>query len=226
MPTPAPYIPPRDADFDAWFTNFSTLLTASPTTYGLVAGDATTVAASLTLWSAAYTAAITPSTRTPVTVAAKDTQRIASTLILRPYAQRIAVNPAVTNGNKVAIGVNPRGTVPTPIPAPTTPPILYWKGAFPGEIKLAYKDTALGATKKKPFGAIGLEVWAGYGATSPPPLSGCVYQKTMTKSPNVLDTTGHAGEAVAIYGRFVTRSGPGGNAQFGPWSTVLVGTVV
>ena len=31
----APYIPPTDAGLDAWSTNFSALLTASPATYGL-----------------------------------------------------------------------------------------------------------------------------------------------------------------------------------------------
>lgn len=226
MPATPAYIPPRDADYDAWFLNFSTLLTASPTTYGLVAGDATAVATQYTAWHAAYLAATNPSTRTPVTVATKDTARITATLVLRPYCQRIAVNPAVTNGNKVAIGVNPRGTVPTPIPAPLTFPALIWLGASPGVIQLAYKDSSLGATKKKPFGAIGMELWVGYSATTPPPLSECAFVSMNTKSPLVLDTTGNAGKAISIYARWATRSGPAGVSQPGPWSVVLPGTVV
>jgi hypothetical protein len=226
MPATPSYIPARDIDFDAWLLNFSTLLTASPTTYGLVAGDATAVAAAYTAWHDAFIDATTPGTRTPVTVATKDTERINATVIVRPLAQRIAVNPAVDNGDKVAIGVNPRGTVPTPIPAPLTFPVLVWLGATPGVIQLAYKDSSLGATKKKPFGAIAMELWVGYAATTPPPLVETNFVGNFTKSPLVLDTTGNAGKAVSIYARWVTRSGPAGVAQVGPWSVVLPGTVV
>lgn len=226
MPATPPYLPPRDADFDAWLLNFSTLITASPTTYGLVAGDATIIAAQNTAWHAAYLLAINPSTRTPVTVAAKDVARVNATVIVRPYAQRIAVNPAVDNSDKVAVGVNPRGTVPTPIPAPTTWPALVWLGASPGVVQIAYKDSSLGATKKKPFGSTGMELWVGYGTGSPPPLADCSFVSMVTKSPLAIDTTGNAGKAMSIYARWTTRSGPAGTAQQGPWSPVLVGTAV
>lgn len=226
MPATPPYLPPRDADFDAWLDNFSDLITAAPTTYGLVSGDAVIIAAQNTAWHAAYVLAINPSTRTPVTVAAKDVARVNATVIVRPYAQRIAVNPAVDNSDKVAVGVNPRGTVPTPIPAPTTWPALVWLGASPGLVQIAYKDSALGATKKKPFGAIGMELWVGYGTTSPPPLVDTVFAGIVTKSPLGINTTGNAGKAMSIYARFSTRSGPAGSAQVGPWSPVLVGTAV
>jgi len=226
MPATPSYIPAKDADFNAWFDNFNTLLTANPTNYGLVAGDATAVDAQWDIWDPAYQAAITPTTRTPVTVAAKDVARVNATLVLRPYAQRIAVNPAISNALKVGIGVNPRGTVPTPIPAPLTFPVLIWIAATPGVIQLAYKDSSLGATKKKPFGSIGMELWAGYGATSPPPLAEANFIASITKSPLVVDTTGNAGKAVQFFARWVTRSGPGGVAQVGPWSAGLAGTAV
>ena len=45
MPQLPPYIPARNANLIAWAANFSTLITASPGTYGLLAGDATAIAA-------------------------------------------------------------------------------------------------------------------------------------------------------------------------------------
>lgn len=226
MSTVAPYIPPRDADYDIWLLNFTTLLTATPTAYGLVAGDATICAAQYTTWHAAFLAATNPGTRTSVTVAAKDVARINSVNVIRPYAQRIAVNPSISNSLKIGIGVNPRGTVPTPVPPPTTFPIVGLLAATPGVFQLAYKDSSLGATKKKPFGAIGMELWIAYGTSSGQPVSDAGFIGSYTKSPLFVDTTGFTGKVASIYARWATRSGPGGQTQPGPWSTVLSATVV
>lgn len=223
---PNPYIPSKDANFQNWLQNFSDLLTATPTVFGLVAGDAVIVATSYTAWNAAYLLATNPTTRTSVTVAAKDVAKANSLSTVRPYAQRIAVNPAVDNSDKVAIGVNPRGTVPTPIPAPTSAPTLYWRGASPGVIQLAYKDTILGGTKKKPFGAISLELWTDIPATGSPTLAAAKFRGAITKSPFSLVTTGDAGKAIGLWCRFATRSGPAGVSQVGPWSAGLIGTIV
>ena len=54
MPALAPYIPVKDADLANWLDNFSALITASPATYGLVAGDAVAIAAQVAAWDAAY----------------------------------------------------------------------------------------------------------------------------------------------------------------------------
>ena len=223
MPATPPYIPPRDADFENWFNNFSTLLTASPTTYGLLAGDATTVAALYSAWNAAFVLATNPGTRTSVTIAAKDVARVNATVVVRPYAQRISVNPAVANSDKVAIGVTVRSTVPTPVPPPTTFPIIGLLALTPGVFQYSYKDSSLGPTKAKPFGAIGMEVSVGFSATGSLPVSGTVSYGTVTKSPNFFDTTGEAGKTMSFYARWVTRSGPNGQSQRGPWS---IGTFV
>ena len=95
------YIPTRDADLVGWADNFSTLITASPTTYGLTAGDATTISGLVTAWDAAYALAVNPSTRTPSTVADKDSAKGAMLPILRLYAQMIKANAGVSNMDKV-----------------------------------------------------------------------------------------------------------------------------
>ena len=72
----APYIPAKDALFAAWLLNFSTLLTASPVTYGLTAPDAVTVAGVNGTFQAAYATATNPATRTSGAVAATDVARL------------------------------------------------------------------------------------------------------------------------------------------------------
>ena len=71
----APYIPSRDSMLANWLTNFSTLLTASPATYGQSSATASAVATAVAAWSAAYALVTSPSTKTAMTVAAKNTER-------------------------------------------------------------------------------------------------------------------------------------------------------
>jgi hypothetical protein len=215
----APYIPSKDADFDSWLVNFSNLLTASPTTYGLVSGDAVIVAGVTTTWSAAYAAATNPGTRTSVTIAAKDAARNNATATVRPYAVSISRNPAVDNGDKVDIGVNLPNPARTPIPAPTTQPALSLRSAAHFQHVLAYRDTSTPTSKAKPFGAVQMElrVTVATGSSSDPEAAKPLTQAT--KSPVFISwTSPDVGKTATYFARWVTKSGPGGQAQYGPWS--------
>lgn len=222
-----PYIPPQDAQFDAWFDNFSTLLTAAPTTYGLVSGDAVIVAASFSAWSPLYIAATNPVTRTAPAIAAKDAQRILSEAVLRPYAQSISRNPAVLNANKTAIGVNLPNSARTPIPPPITAPSLSLASAIHFLQTLAYRDATTPTSKAKPPGAVGMELWR-YLSTAPgvdPTLASEF--GVVTKSPVAVGFSApDVGKHCTYWGRWVTRSGPGGIAQTGPWSAPLTVVVI
>lgn len=223
----APYIPAKDADFDTWLLNFTLLLTAAPATYGLTAPDAVTCAAQYTAWHPAYLAANDPGTRTPVTVAAKDAARVTAEQVVRPFAQAISKNMAVDPGDKVAIGVNLPNPVPVPIPPPVTFPQLGFRSAEPLVHNLQYQDSGLGTGKKKPFGAIGVEVYRSVGtvpATDPEQAS---YYGQFTKSPlrSTFDAA-QVGKICTYFARWITRSGPGGRAQTGPWSAPLTVSVI
>ena len=226
MPAPS-YIPAKDADFDAWLLNFTTLLTAAPATYGLTAPDAVTCAAQYTAWHPAYVAATDPSTRTPVTVAAKDAARVTAEQVNRPYAQQISKNASVTPGQKTAIGVNLPNNSPVPIPAPTSFPILGFRAATPLQHQLQYQDSDLGTGKAKPSGAIGLELYRAIGTVPALDPSQATYYGTATKSPTrVTFSAGDVGKACTYFARWITRSGPGGVAQNGPWSAPLVAAII
>lgn len=217
----APYIPNKDADFNDWIVNFSTLLSANPTNYGLVAGDATAVATVKTAWVTAYTAATNPATRTSATIATKDGARATAEATIRPYAIRIRDNAAVSDALKIGIGVTIPNTTPTPIPAPTTAPVVSLVSAIPLEQTLAYKEVgSLG--KAKPFGAIAVELWRSVGTVPAVDPAQCDYVGSYTKTPlkQAFDPADQ-GKTVTYFGRFHTRSGPGGVAQVGPWSSPL-----
>jgi len=216
------YIPAKDADFQSWLLNFSTLLTASPTTYGLVAGDATAVAAQYTAWHAAYLLATDPGTRTSVTVAAKDVARANATAVVRPLAVEISRNAGVLAADKVDIGVNPNTSTPTPVPAPTTVPVLSVDAYGFLTMDLRYRDESAPATSRaEAVNAIQIEVVGTTSATVVSDPATLPRIGVYTKVPVRINwSSGQRGETAYISARWVTRTG-----LVGPWAAIITPVV-
>ena len=218
MPQLPPYIPSRNANFVAWLANFSTLITASPGTYGLVAGDATAIAAQNTAIAAGYALITSPSTKTAATVAAFNTEKVNALALVRPYAVTISLNAGVSSANKTALGVNPRTSVPTPITTPTTAPTLTAQSTSTAGTILRYRDsTSSPSVKSKPYGVTSLQLYAMTSATAITDPATLPYIGPVTKSPYTLSLgSGAAGKIAYIAGRWVTRKG-----LVGPWSSII-----
>lgn len=217
---PASYIPAQDALFSNWLLNFSTLLTDSPATYGLTAPDAVIVANQEAAFAAAYALAIDPSTRTSVTVASKDAARASAESVVRPYAVTISLNPSVTNGEKVAIGVTVRSNIPTPIPAPVTPAVISLISAMPLTQQLQIRAVG-SSTKAKPQGCIAIEVARSVGTVAATDPNQLAIVGQYGKTPLIQNFVAEdQGKIVTYAARFRTRSGPAGVSQAGPWSAL------
>ena len=221
-----PYIPNKDADFATWLANFDTLLTADPSKYGLDAADAATVNPVAAAYATSYPISQDPATRTSVTVAQKDNDRASAEAVVRPFAVRISQNPSVLDADKAAIGVTIPSTTATPIPAPVDAPELGIEALIPGQGTFTYK-TVGAVGKSKPFGAIGVEVRTATGVAHTVDPDAATYRNDYTKSPFRLTfDSADAGSKLTVFARFKTRSGPGGEAQVGPWSAPLQTIVV
>jgi hypothetical protein len=226
MATYPAYIPAKDADFANWMANFATLLTADPDAYGLDAADAATVQPVADAFAVAYPISQDPITRTPVTVAAKDAARASAEAVTRPYAVRISQNAGVDDADKAAIGVTVRTQVSTPIPAPVDAPTLGFLKAIPLQFQGTY-EVAGAEGKSKPFGSTGMEVAVAVGVAHTVDPQAATVVKTVTKSPFRIDFTAEQqGQKLTIFARFNTTSGPGGEAQKGPWSAPLQTVVI
>lgn len=218
---PTPYLPAKDADFANWLSNFSTLLTASPTTYGLASSDATAVATQETAFAAAFAAATDGGTRGPATIAAKDAARVIAEATVRPRAVLISLNGLVDEADKVSIGVTVRTNARTPVPAPTTAPSIILTNAVPGVLNLQFRDSTTPLLKSKPAGVMGIELWANFGTVAATSPAQCGFQGSRTKTPCQLNTEGNAGKITTIFARWFNRSGVAGEAAVGPWSAPL-----
>lgn len=218
MPALPPYIPAKDAAYNSWIANFSTLLTATPLLFGLTSTDAGNVSAAESAWNAAYTLVTSPSTKTKDTVQAKNIQRVSSLNIVRPYAQNISLNPAVLASNKVAIGVNPRTSTPTPITPPSTYPLVTIVSALALQHILRYRDElASPSSKSKPYGVVQIQLYASTSATPIVDPTLLQFQGVRTKSPTTVTwPSGAAGLRAYYAAKWVTRSG-----LTGPWSPIV-----
>lgn len=221
------YIPSKDADFSAWILNFATLITAAPATYGLTAPAAVIIQAANDAFQPAYVAATDPVTRTAPTVAEKDAQRVSATATVRPYAVQISRNAAVTDENKVAVGVNLPNNAPVPIPPPSTYPMPSLRSAAPLTHLLGYADSGAPSGKSKPYGVIGCEVFRSVGTVAAVDPAQATYYNTATKAPFTSSFgAGDIGKVCTYFMRWTTRSGPSGLTQKGPFSAPLVLTIM
>lgn len=184
MPSVAPYIPPKDAAFDNWFGNFQGLILAAPSTYGLLASDATIITGQYNTWHAAYLLVTSPATKTKNTVSAKNTAKVNSLNVIRPYAQNVSNNPGVTSANKIALGLNPKTSTPSPVTPPNSYPVLTQISQNPGVVNFSYRDSQTSpSVKSKPYGVKSLQL---YGKASVTPITNPADLNqlgTFTKSP-------------------------------------------
>ena len=150
------YIPSRDADLDAWANNFKTLIAATPTNYGLTAADGTAISNSFNAWHTAFLNATNPTTRTRATVAAKNDQKRLMLGVLRGYAATIRANAAVTPALKIGLGLHVRDAGPTPVPAPSSYPMVSVAGLGQGLQQLRAADQFAPNRRARPTGTAGL----------------------------------------------------------------------
>jgi hypothetical protein len=174
----------KDSVLAAGSANFATKISATPTAYGLVAGQATAYAALNTTFQTAYTTAITPSTRTKATVAAKNSARVPLRKMASDLAKIIDGTPTVTDQQKIDLGLNVRKTPSNP-GSPGTP------SDFEVELTaLGYLNTKWKCTN--PTGGTMYQVFRKIGTAEPTYLGG-------TGSKKFVDSTLPAGTADVTY---------------------------
>ena len=209
------YIPPKEADLFTWAINFATLITANPGTFGLLAADALVIQGYVDDFTAAYTLALNPSTRTKPTVADKDAKRAAMLGIVRPYAIGIRNNAGVTNEAKLDLGLIIPVTTRTPILVPVTQPILEILAATPLEFTMRFADSGTPASRAKPFGAKSLWIAGVYGTTVAvdPAVPPSVTRLVTTQPFSITHDPAEVGKICTLWGRWV-----GVRGDVGPWS--------
>lgn len=216
------YIPLRDEDLRAWANNFSTLITATPAAFGLTAPQAAAYAALYATYNTSLTTATNPATRTKPTVAAKDSARASLELTSRDFANIVQAFPTITPEQLAALGLTVRTTTRTPVPAPTTAPILGLQNLGVLSADLRFSDETTPDLRAKPFGVWTCEVWVKFGSVPPVSVADCQFLVDASRNPSRLAwPPSQAGETAWLLGRWKTRRG-----LVGPPSATISTTIV
>jgi hypothetical protein len=215
------YIPTRDSDLDTWALNFKTLIAATPTDYGLQAADATAITNSFNSWHSAYLAAVNPSTRTKGTVDAKNQQKTSMLGVIRGYAATIRANRAVSNELKIGIGLHIPDTQPTPVPAPSSKPVLSIAKMEQRYQDVKATDELTPNSRARPIGSAGLLL---YRAVGDAPVNDPTQAQFLTfvGKPSVHSTFAPTdnGKVATYFARWTNAKG-----EVGPWSAGLTRSI-
>ena len=141
---------------------------------------------------------------------------------VRPYAQTISLNAGVSTGNKIALGINPRTSVPVPITAPTTYPVLTVQAALALQHIIRYRDQlASPSVKAKPYGVISCQIYGSPSATVITDPTTLQFLQAATKAPLLQSwPSGDIGQKAYYAARWITRKG-----LLGPWSPIVSFTI-
>lgn len=215
------YIPASDWGFKSFLQNFSTLISADPGKYGLSGADAVIIADRYTAYAAAFDTVQAPTTRNATTIGQKDAQRASAVASVRVYAQTIKMNKGVDNEAKLALGIHVDDPTPTPIPQPTTAPLLTIVAAFSGQHEIRYADETTPAKRGKPQGVIQMELRRTVETGANPDPGAARPVGLFTKQPVMVEQDPlDAGKTATYFGRWVTRTG-----LVGPWSLPIAMTI-
>lgn len=185
MSTPFP--PSREAELVTWALNFGTKITATPTAFGLTAGQATTFGTLRTAFVNAYNVAQDEATRSPMNVELKNVAKrnlVANIRLLAGIVQRF---PATTNAMRIDLGLPQRGFEPTPIPAPGSSPLIVVKSVSGLSARIRLIDRENPTRRGKPLGTIGAAIFSHIGPEALPDINGWKFEGNTGKTDIIVE---------------------------------------
>ena len=205
------FFPNTDSGALAWAQHFSSMISLSPITYGLVAGDAAAFAALVADYQTAL-AVCEPTIRNKASTAAKKSARAALKLSASRLASIIGGQSTVNDAQKIALGLTVRGK-PSPIPAPGNPPELDIISVTGRTVKIRVHNNV---TMKRalPAGVSGWTLFSFVGATAPGDLTAWTFQGNSSKTVTdvTFPATATAGAAVWLLAFWYNGKGQSGPA--------------
>jgi hypothetical protein len=185
MPDIPVFPPTKENELLAFSSNFANLITATPTTFGLVAAQATAYAALHLAFSDAYATIITPAGNSKSNIAIKNQAKEA--LLYAPGGAWQLVNiiqafPGTTNAMRTDLGLRIPDTEMTPVPPPEVQPLLYIVSQLGRVIKLKLRDRSNEESRSKPPGVSGATVLYYVGDDEPTSTSNYIFSSNTSRT--------------------------------------------
>jgi hypothetical protein len=215
------FIPRSDADFSDWLQNFITYASANSAALGLTAADITPVQTATTDFDTARAANDAMQAQARGTRATKDGKRGTTEDLTRTLVARIQTNPSVTDAQRSSLAITVRSGTRTAVGAPDTKPVATVDTSQRLQHTIAFVDELTPASRAKPDGVQGCEIWVKIDGAPPVDPSELKYLATDTRTPYMAEFDGsQAGKTAYYMLRWVSTRG-----EAGPWSQTVSGTI-
>ena len=219
------YIPSRDSEFNDWLNNFVNYAGSNLLALGLMPADMLPITIAKSTWDTAFPSNITAQQAAQAAKQAKDAARSGVEGQVRALVKRLQASTSVDNAERASLGITVPDTIGTPIGTPTTSPVGTVDHSKRLQHTIHFRDETTPASKAKPAGAIGAEIFVktvASGQPVPTDPADFTFVALDTSTPYTLDFDAADGGKNAHYIlRWVTRTG-----EKGPWSAVTSATVV
>lgn len=161
--------------------NLVDIVTPAAATYGLTAAQVTNYTALTTAYENALQLATEPATKTTVTVENKNVALKALKSATVDIARIITATPTVTNGQLLALQLNPR-VAPQPAPVPMDAPAVDVLTVVGRLVKLRVHNNESESKRAKAPGAIGANVYTFVGPVAPTDPAEYFFQGMTTRA--------------------------------------------
>ena len=176
----SPFPPAREAELVTWTQNLDAKLTLSPLIYGIAVLQAAYYHTQSAAFILSYNVSQAPLTRSPANVAVKDANKKFLISAARQICGIIQRFPGTTNAMRVDLGLPQRNRIPTPIPVPSSAPMIEIKKVSGRTATLRLMDVANPTKRGRPGNAAGASVFSYIGttpgATPPADLSAWTFE--------------------------------------------------
>jgi hypothetical protein len=216
------WLPLKDQDLRAFCAAFLATITPAAPSFGLAAGDVTALTSAVGSYTDALAAIDEPSTRTRVTVAAKQMSRHSLMTLMRNLYKKVrAAN--LTNDKLEALGL-PVPVIPSPVPVPAMSPQITIVSRHENTVSIKFTDPTDPTRRGRPPGVDGISVFSFVGETPPTTSAGWHFEGSTSRmsADVVFPSTVAPGSKVWLTAFFFNPralSGPAGS----PISTYLPG---
>lgn len=215
------WIASQDADFNGQANTYVDYAVANATALGLTTDQTDALTAARTAWAASYPAYLTGQQTAQALTATKNTDRDNLEAVMREIAGQLQKKSTVTDTQRQAMGLPVHDTTKTPVAPITTKPVLKIETDQRLRHTIRFTDESTPTSRRKPAGAIGLELWMKRGGAAPTGVGECEPLGLITNSPNVEEfDPADGGKTIHYLGRWQTTRG-----DKGPFSATTSATV-
>ena len=216
------FIPNRDSDFNVWAHAFLTSVEAEPTEYGLTAADITTLQTTVAEWDTSYNEMHQKRDAAKGATVGKMESRSLLEELLRNYARQIQADPKVSDELKADAGLKVHSSSRTPVPDPTTAPVISIDAGTIQQHFLRFTDSISPNSLSRPRGVFGVVIFYHIGTTAPVDDEQFVLHSTATRMKATINFSNADGGKTAWYRtRYINTRG-----VLGPWSAVYSSTIM